>query len=157
DHVTFPNLDAIPGWSGSTGGTSSSSPYTSPVDYAWTPGAALPSTVSINATSGAGLPASDLISIVGDSTGPTGQSAALAGGPWYSTDSVPLTLSIGHDSQSGVDPASGVVERSSAPLTGATCGSFGSWSTVTLTGGADTTVQSGNCYRYRYTISDLVG
>jgi hypothetical protein len=149
DRVTFPNLDPIPGWSGSTGGTDTSSPYSSPVAYAWTPGAALPSTVSIDATSGAGLPGSDLLSIVADSSGPTGQSATLSGGPWYTTASVPLTLSIGHDSQAGVDPTSGVVQRASATLTGGTCGTFGSWSAVTLIGGADTTVQSGNCYRFR--------
>ena len=57
----------------------------------------------------------------------------------------------------GIDAASGVVERATATLTNGTCGSFGSWNTVTLTGGADTTVTSGNCYRYRYTITDNVG
>ena len=93
-----------------------------------------------------------------DSTAPTGQSVALAGGPYYTTLSVPLTLANGSDAQSGVDATSGVVERDSAPLANGSCGTFsGSWTTVTLVGGADTTVTSGNCYRYRYTISDNVG
>ena len=111
----------------------------------------------ITATNGAGLTATDSLTISADSTAPTGQTATLTTGPWYTSASVGLTLGNGSDSESGVDTSSGVVERSSATLTSGTCGRFGSWSTVTLTGGADTTVTTGNCYRYRYTITDNVG
>src|SRR5262249_25607632 len=109
------------------------------------------------AANDAGLNASDTITIVADSNAPSGQSVALSGGPWYTTRSVPLTLANGTDAETGVDVASGVVERASAPLSAGVCGSFGAYTPVTLRGGADTTVQSGSCYRYRYTISDRVG
>src|SRR5262249_4489539 len=48
-------------------------------------------------------------------------------------------------------------KRASAPLSNGTCGAFGAYSTITLSGGGDTTVASGNCYRYTYAISDNVG
>src|SRR5207302_6301608 len=53
--------------------------------------------------------------------------------------------------------SSGVVERAAATLTEDVCGAFGADAPVTLTGGADTSVVSGNCYRYRYVVSDNVG
>src|SRR5207302_3589234 len=93
-----------------------------------------------------------------DTTAPTGQTVALGGGTYYTTLSIPLTLGNGSDSGSGLDASSGIVERDSASLSGGSCGSFsGSWSTVNLVGGADTSVTTGHCYHYRYKISDNVG
>src|SRR5207248_11070971 len=132
-------------------------PYSSPFAYSWSAGADEPGTRTVVATNAAGQTAGDSITIAADSAGPSGQSVALGGGPWYTAASVPLTLDDGSDSQSGVDPASGVVERAAATLTGGDCGTFGAYAPVTLVGGADTTVVSGNCYRYRYRISDFVG
>src|SRR5581483_2050063 len=86
------------------------------------------------------------------------QTVALAGGPYYTALSVPLTLGNGSDSGAGVDATSGLVERDSATLADGNCGSYsGTWAQVTLTAGADTTVQTGRCYRYRYNVSDNVG
>src|SRR6185436_18982796 len=66
-------------------------------------------------------------------------------------------LMKGTDAGAGVDGASGLVERAAATATNGICGTFGPWAPVTLAGGADTSVVAGNCYRYRYTISDLLG
>jgi chitobiase/beta-hexosaminidase-like protein len=92
-----------------------------------------------------------------DKTAPTGQTVTLSGGPGYSTLSVPLLLGNGTDAGAGVDGSSGVLERASATLATGTCGTSGSYAAVTLSGGADTTVTSGSCYRYQYKTADNVG
>ena len=75
------------------------------------------------------------------------------------TLSVAVATDAGTDAGSGVDTGSLVVERQEADLDNGdgTCDAFGSWTTVTLTAGADTGVVSGKCYRYRVRSSDLVG
>ncbi len=156
-HVSFPDVSGTTGWTGSTGGNDSTGPYSSPADYSWTSGADGLGSLTITAGNGSGLSTADSLTVSADSTAPTGQTADLTGGPWYTTLSVPLTLDNGADSQSGIDSATGLVERSEATLSNGTCGTFGPWTTVTLTAGADTTVTSGTCYRYRYTVSDNVG
>src|SRR5438105_1352200 len=102
---------ATSGWSGSTGGNDTTSPYSSPFSYSWTAGASAPGAASIVATNGLAATSSDTVTIAADSTAPSGQSATLSGGPWYSTLSVPLTLDNGSDAQSGLDTTSGIVER----------------------------------------------
>ena len=88
-----------------------------------------------------------------DRTAPAGGSVDYADG--YSTASVTVTTDDGTDDGSGIDPASGVLERDEAPLSGNTCSIFpGIWTAVTS---PDTTAQSDTCYRYRYRVSDLAG
>ena len=60
---------------------------------------------------------------------------------YYTSLSVPVTLNGGSDSESGLAAGSSVVERDEAPLDNSdgSCNAFpGSWSTVTLSGGNDT-------------------
>ncbi|HKP19173.1 MAG TPA: chitobiase/beta-hexosaminidase C-terminal domain-containing protein [Gaiellaceae bacterium] len=154
--VDFPTLVGTTGWSGA-GGSDTSSPYASPVSYSWTASASAPGAKTVTATNKTGLTATDTITISADSTAPTGPTAALSGGPWYSTTSVPLTIGTGTDSAAGIDSARTVAERASAPLANGTCGTFGAFAAVTLSGGADTTVASANCYRYQVKATDNVG
>ena len=66
----------------------------------------------------------------------------------------------GSDTESGLAAGSSIVERDEAPLDNGdgSCDAFpDSWATVTLSGGDDTTVASGKCYRYRELLSDSVG
>jgi hypothetical protein len=155
--VAFPDVSATAGWSGSTGGTASASPYASPQAYTWTAGATAPGAKTLTVTNKAGLTATTALTISADSTAPAGQSIALTGGPYFTTASVPLTISRGTDTGSGLDTTRDVVERASAPLTNGTCGTFGSFAAVTLHGGADTSVVSGNCYRWQLKVTDNVG
>ena len=112
--------------------------------------------VTLSDLDGTGTPHS--FTVTRDIAAPTGMSVALVGGPNYGSLSVPLTLNVGTDAASGVNGSSAVVERDAVALSSGACGSFtDAWAPVTLSGGADTSVASGNCYRYRYTVSDNVG
>ena len=94
-----------------------------------------------------------------DSTAPSVTAPSVTAG-YYTSLSVRSRSNGGSDSESGLNAGSSVVERDEAPLDNGdgSCDAFpGSWSTVTLSGGNDTTVVSGKCYRYRELLSDNVG
>ena len=83
--VTFPNVSGLIGWTGSTGGTDTNSPYSSPADYTWSSGAAEPGAETVSATDKAANSATDTITITDDTAAPTGQSITLTGAnpPYY--------------------------------------------------------------------------
>jgi hypothetical protein len=152
DRVTFPNFDAIVGWT-ATGGAdvTGPSPYSSP-DYVWANGAASPGVRTITGRNGANLTASTTITITADLDEPTGGSIFYPSG--YDADgTVTITTTDGTDSGSGLDLASTALERRTAPLTGDSCDIFGAWSEVT----SPNAVPSGQCAQYRYRILDRVG
>ena len=96
----------------------------------------------------------DISNVLIDLTAPTGGSISYLDG-YDGSGSVTVATGDGTDSASGVDPASGLIQRDSASLSNGSCGSWNnSWSTVSS---PDTTVASGSCYRYRYRVSDLAG
>ena len=154
DHLTFPGSLGS-GWAG--GGQDSSSPYTGV--YTFSAAATAPAgTQNVTATNGWALTsAATSFTIVADTTAPS-VTAPSVGAGYYTSLSVPVTKNGGSDGGSGLDNTSSVLQRDEAALTNGACGTFpGSWSTVTLSGGSDTSVVSGNCYRYRELLSDNVG
>jgi hypothetical protein len=151
DRVSFPALTGMTG-----GGDDLGAPFQG--TYGWTSGTSASGAHTVTARNNAGLTSGAAFTVVPDGAGPTGHSVALAGGPYFTALSVPLTLSNGADAGSGVNAASAVLERQSATLSDGNCVSWsGSWVAVTPTGGADTSVLTNSCYRYRYSVSDNVG
>jgi Bacterial Ig domain len=152
ERATFPNLDAVLGWTG-TGGAdlSGPSPYSS-LEYAWTNGAASPNERLVTGRDGAGLTTTAAITINADAAPPTGGSIAYATG-YHATGTVTVATEAGNDSGSGLDPAGSVLQRQTAPLAGGVCGAFGAWAVVPATN----TVASGFCAQYRYVVTDNVG
>jgi parallel beta-helix repeat protein len=74
---------------------------------------------------------------------------------------VGITINDGTDDFSGINASSRIVQRSAATLTSGICGTFSSFSTITPSGSypifVDSGVSSGNCYQYKYLVSDNAG
>ena len=97
-----------------------------------------------------------------DKTAPASGSIGYTDG-YFTSTSIPLTVGDGSDSNSGVNTASRTFQRQSASLLLGICGIYGSFSPITPTPNpvypsfTDTTVVSGNCYKYEYQVSDTAG
>ncbi|MGH3045764.1 MAG: OmpL47-type beta-barrel domain-containing protein [Gaiellaceae bacterium] len=108
---------------------------------------------TVTAHDKAGNTASSTFTVTPDTAAPGGGSVSYAGG--YEADGqVTVTIDAGTDALAGVDAASAVLERRTAPLAGGACDPFtGPWSPLT----SPDTVASGLCAQYRYRVSDRVG
>lgn len=150
--VTFP---ALTGFSATNGGDDTTSPYS------WTYNWATTSTqnASVNATgyNNANLTATAGFNVYRDVTAPAGGSISYTDGEYSQEGGVPITLTNGTDSGSGV--AVRIVQRRSATYSGGSCGSYGVWGDLATNPSSpwvDTGVALGNCYQYRYVERDNV-
>ena len=137
--TTFPAIGTT-GWTHALETDLTGPPYVSTA-YSWTPNPTNPANQTLVGTDAALQSANQVVSFVSDTSLPTGMSASVTAG-YFTALSVPVTLANGSDTGSGVNAASGIVERDEAPLDNSdgTCDAFpGSWATVTLSGGNDTT------------------
>jgi hypothetical protein len=128
-------------------------------DYTFDGTTTAPSTArTVSSTNGAGTgSANATYSIAADTTAPSVSAPSVTAG-YYTSLSVPVTKNGGSDGSSGVDATTSVLERDDTSLSNGACGSFaGNWTSVTLSGGNDTSVVNGHCYEYREKLSDRVG
>ena len=160
--VNYP-LVSSSGWTHANESPTTSPNFTS-ANYSWTSGTTTPPTAAertLTATDKATNTSTLVVPIVNDTSAPTGQTIALSGTAaspnYYKTNSVSFTLGDGSDPAggSGLDTSTRTVTRETAPLSNDSCGSF-SADPGTYTS-PDTSVSSGNCYRYTFTIKDNVG
>ncbi|MDQ1656389.1 MAG: hypothetical protein QOD41_1472, partial [Cryptosporangiaceae bacterium] len=128
--------------------------------YSWASGSPTTTSPTVSTTNGAGLTSTGnpTITLTADTTAPTSASVSYTNGS-TSTLSVPVTFSAS-DAASGVDDTSGYLQRSSATLSGGSCGSYSGFSTL-VTGAtspySDTSVTAAHCYKYQYVAVDNVG
>ncbi len=116
--------------------------------------------MSITGLDAAGNIGTYSLAFASDITAPSGGSVTYSN-TVLDTLSVPVTIANGTDTKSGINVASGIIQRDQTTLSAATetCGTFpGTFATtINLTGGADTTVTTGSCFKYRYEIADNLG
>ena len=126
--------------------------------YTYTP--TTDGTKTLTYTNGQGWVNASTSSYIADSTPPSGGSITYLNG-YKTTTSVSITVSDGTDSGSDVNTSSRIVQRKSATLSSGVCGDFGDFGTITTTGTypnlMDSNVVSGNCYQYKYLVSDNAG
>src|SRR5256714_9398134 len=133
--------------------TPAGGPYDSNT-FSWSAGtSSTPTEVVTGADNAGNTTASSTFTFANDSTAPSVSAPGVTAG-YYTSLSIPVTKNGGTDGGSGVDPTTSILERDDATLTNGTCATFpGSWTTVTLTGGNDTSVPNGLRSPYRCTPS----
>jgi hypothetical protein len=128
--------------------------------YSWSGAPAAPGTKNVTATNNAaGISTTSPFTMTADDTAPSA-GAVTYGSVTQTTTTISVGFTTGTDAASGI--GSRLLQRASATLTGTTCGTYGGFATIS--GGTNPgsspvvdTVTAGNCYQYRYVVSDNVG
>jgi hypothetical protein len=127
--------------------------------YSWSGTPAAPGTKNVTATNNAGVASGNgPFTLTADDSAPSSGTVTYANTTQSST-SVSVSFTTGTDAGSGLGTR--LLQRAVAALTGTTCGSYGSFATVT--GGTNPsspltdTVTAGSCYKYQYVVADNVG
>jgi hypothetical protein len=149
----FPTLGS--GWTGTPGLGVETYSYSAPNPTAPSGNQNVTATNHATVQSAAGT-----FTAVPDSTAPTGGTVSYTNG-YVTSASISVSFTPGTDAGSGVNATSGLLQRASTTLSAGTCGStyttFTTIATNPTSPYADTGGTSGNCYEYRYLISDAVG
>ena len=127
--------------------------------YSWSGAPAAPGTKNVTATNNATrASANSPFTMTADITAPSAGTVTYVDGSTGGT-TVSVSFTTGTDGGSGIGTR--LLQRSSAPLTGITCGTYGSFTTVS--GGTNPTspvvdtVSAGTCNKYQYVVADNVG
>src|SRR5207248_7559496 len=105
--------------------------------YTWTAATAASGAQTVTAYSNAGATSTATFTVAGDTAAPTANTPGVTAG-YHTTAFVSVGGLGGSDGGSGVDLASGVLERASATLTDGSCGSFGAFTQVAAGGSSYT-------------------
>lgn len=116
-------------------------------------------TVTCSATDDAGNSSSSSFTVtVQDTTGPFGVSIAYPPVGFSNEAAINITYNVGNDF-SGVDLATGRIQRRMGDLSGGIC-AWGTWNFLAFDNDGsytDSAVMDGKCYQYRYIIRDILG
>ncbi|MFI5934973.1 LamG-like jellyroll fold domain-containing protein [Actinoplanes sp. NPDC051494] len=147
----------------STVSTPGGGPYVSNA-FGWTAGTTSTPTVTVTGADVAGNTTGTTLSLVNDSTPPTGGTVDATGltgtGTRYSTStSISVAFTKGSDAGVGLATTGFLLQRASATLSAGTCGTYGSATTVATdpTSPYADPVTDQACYRYQYVAADRVG
>jgi hypothetical protein len=115
---------------------------------------------NVTATNHAGqASAAGAFTVASDATPPAGGTITYSNG-YVTSAPVSVSFTPGSDGGSAINAASGVLQRGTASLAGGVCAGIVTFATIAVSPTSpysDGGVSSGQCYQYRYLISDAVG